>query len=173
MNITIKTLKEELASAFKNVRIIMPDKKMITLECRQDTVHDILKYLKSIGYDHLALISCVDWIKDKKFEIVYILNSYTEEKENEGLHVLVKIKVPRDKPETDTIIDIFENAEPYERELHELFGIFFKGHPRLIQMFLERDYEIPPFRKDFDTRKYVKDIFDNVSSVEDKKKTKK
>jgi NADH-quinone oxidoreductase subunit C len=172
MDITVRSLKEELASAFKDIRIKMPDKKRITLECRQDTVHGILNYLKNIGYDHLALISCVDWIKEKKIEIVYILNSYTEKKEDEGLHVMVKIKVPRDKPETDTIIDIFENAEPYERELHELFGIFFKGHPRLTQMFLEREYEIPPFRKDFDTKKYVHDIFDNVSSVEDKKKTK-
>ncbi|GAH89124.1 unnamed protein product, partial [marine sediment metagenome] len=36
-------------------------------------------------------------------------------------------------------------------------------------LFLERDYEIPPFRKDFDTRKYVKETFDKIPFVEEEK----
>ena len=42
----------------------------------------------------------------------------------------------------------------------------FEGHPRLTPLFLERDYEIPPFRKDFDTRQYVADVFGSVPTVE-------
>ena len=71
-------------------------------------------------------------------------------------------------PQFVTSIPVFENAEPYEREIHELFGINFKGHPRLIPLFLERDYKIPPFRKDFDTKKYVEETFDKIPFVEDK-----
>ena len=69
-----------------------------------------------------------------------------------------------------TVTAIFPNAEPYERELHELFGILFEGHPRLTPLFLEREYKIPPFRKDFDTRRYVEEVFDEIPSVEDKDK---
>jgi NADH-quinone oxidoreductase subunit C len=81
---------------------------------------------------------------------------------------MVKTTVSRDDPRVATAIGVFPNIEPYERETHELFGIHFDGHPRLTPLFLEREYSIPPFRKDFDTRKYVQDVFDTIPSVSDK-----
>jgi len=47
-----------------------------------------------------------------------------------------------------------------------LFGVNFEGHPRLTPLFLEREYETPPFRKDFDTREYVRNTFDAVPEIE-------
>jgi NADH-quinone oxidoreductase subunit C len=170
MNSTIKLLREELTSSFDNIKITVSDERRFIFSCGKDAVNDVLKYLKSFGYDHLALISCVDRIKDNAFDIVYIISSYDTDNEKAGMNILVKTSLARDNPEIRTIIDIFENAEPYERELHELFGINFMGHPRLTQLFLEREYDIPPFRKDFDTRKYVKDIFEKVPFIEDKPK---
>ncbi|MFO7899588.1 MAG: polyprenyl synthetase family protein, partial [Planctomycetota bacterium] len=82
------------------------------------------------------------------------------------VHVALKTKVPRDEPELESVVPIFEIAEPYEREIHELYGVHFAGHPRLIPLFLEREYEIPPFRKDFDTRQYVEDTFGSIPPVE-------
>ena len=90
-------------------------------------------------------------------------DEYTD---RERLHIILKTRIPREKPQFKTVIGIFPNAEPYEREIHELYGINFEGHPRLTPLLLERNYEIPPFRKDFDTRKYVKDFFDNIPSIE-------
>jgi NADH-quinone oxidoreductase subunit C len=86
--------------------------------------------------------------------------------EKEKLNIIVKTKIPRDKPEFITVIDIFENAEPYERELHELFGVYFEGHPRLTPLFLELKYEKPPFRKDFDTVKFSEEYFGSIPPVE-------
>jgi len=54
--------------------------------------------------------------------------------------------------------------------MHELFGIKFEGHPRLTPLLLEREYKIPPFRKDFDTRKYVEEVFDKIPLVDNKDK---
>jgi len=119
-------------------------------------------------------LSCVDWIEENEFELIYILSAYMENdqeyNEKEKKTILVKTRIARERSEFITVINIFENAEPYERELHELFGINFEGHPRLTPLLLERDYEIAPFRKDFDTRKYVKEVFDKIPTIEERKK---
>jgi len=169
MDNNITLLSEDLASSFDDIKIVFTDQRMIIMNCRKDSVISLLSYLKNLGYDHLALISCVDRIKENAFELIYILSAYTEDVVKGGINLIVKTELIRDKAEMDTVISVFENAEPYERELHELFGVYFKGHPRLTRLLLDREYPVPPFRKDFDTRKYVRDIFDNVPSVEVKK----
>ncbi len=164
------SLKEQLTSAFEEIRIEIPEETRTVITAKKDTVLSILSFLKNHGYNHLGLISCVDWIEEKAFELVYILSAYMQEDEKytdkEKINIIVKTKISREKSEFLSIIPIFENAEPYEREIHELYGIRFEGHPRLTPLLLERKYEIPPFRKDFDTRKYVKDVFDNIPFVE-------
>lgn len=157
-------LEKKLTAIFRDIRITPPQNGRLSITCSAESAHDVLKSLKDEGYIHLALISCVDWIDADSVEVVYILSSYYE---NE--HVFLKTIIPRKDPVFRTVIDVFENAEPYEREIHELFGVNFKGHPRQIPLFLERDYKIPPFRKDFDTRAYVKDYFDKIPFVEEDK----
>ena len=136
---------------------------------KEDQVLVVLRFSKDRRFDHLALMSCIDWIEEKEFELVYILTGYMQRDEEytgrEKTHLIIKTRIPRQRPRFETAIGVFSNAEPYEREIHELFGITFEGHPRLTPLFLERDYDIPPFRKDFDTRKYVEDVFGNIPSV--------
>jgi NADH-quinone oxidoreductase subunit C len=169
MNNTAKLLQESLIASFEGIQAETHDEQRVIVHCREDLALEVLRFLKKRGYDHLALISCIDWIKKSEFELVYILSAYSEDRELAKMNILVKTRISRGRPEFTTVTDIFENAEPYERELHELFGIYFTGHPRLIPLLLERDYEIPPFRKDFDTRKYVTEVFDSVPFVNDKK----
>ncbi len=169
MNHTGTSLKEEVLSSFDVINVEIFNEQRLVVNCNKDMIVTILSSLKNRGYDHLALISCVDWIKDNTLELIYILTAYTEESEKGKINILVKTKITRDKPELHTVLNIFENAEPYEREVHELYGIHFVGHPRLTPLFLEREYKIPPFRKDFDTRKYVQDVFDQVPFIKDKK----
>ncbi len=138
--------------------------KSEVITVKKEDILNTLRSFKDKGFDHLALLSCVDRIKENKFEIVYILSSYEEAKT-----VILKTTIPRQNPKIPTAIEIFENAEPYERELHELFGVNFAGHPRLTHLLLEREYKIPPFRKDFDTREYVRETFESIPFIEDKK----
>ena len=164
------SLKEQITSIFDEIRVEITEESRIVISAKKDTVMSVLSFLKNQGYSHLGLISCIDWIEEKAFELVYILSAYMQDDEEytekEKMHIILKTKISREKSTFISIIPIFENAEPYEREIHELFGILFEGHPRLTPLFLERKYEIPPFRKDFDTRKYVKDVFDNIPFVE-------
>jgi NADH-quinone oxidoreductase subunit C len=162
-------LNKELKTIFKDISVSDSWGDQVTVIAKHEQVHAVLRFLKDKGFDHLALVSCVDWIEEKEFELVYILTGYMHsDKEDTGqerLHLIVKTRLPRQRPQFETVTSIFYNAEPYEREIHELFGIKFEGHQRLIPLFLEREYEIPPFRKDFDTRKYVEEVFGNIPPV--------
>jgi NADH-quinone oxidoreductase subunit C len=165
------SLKDNLESTFKDVQVSMHEDTRMAIFVPRETAFAVLRYLSDKGFDHLALVSCVDWLEEGELEIVYILSSYmknnTDYNPEQTLHLFLKTRISRENPELKSVIGVFENAEPYEREIHELFGVNFKGHPRLIPLFLERKYEIPPFRKDFDNRKYVKEIFDSIPSVGD------
>jgi len=166
----INSLRQKLEATFKDIRIAIPEESRIVVTAENDGVPAILRYLKDLGLDHLALISAVDWIEENCLELCFILTSYMQNDDEvtgrQKLHIILKTSIPREKPKFKTVIGIFPNAEPYEREIHELFGIKFEGHPRLTPLLLEREYQIPPFRKDFDTRKYVKEVFDKIPSVE-------
>lgn len=167
-------LKEELESVFKELSVNIIEDTRITVTAKKGQVLAVLRFLKDKGFDHLALASCVDWIEENEFELVYILAPYMQSNEEytdrEKVHFIVKTRISRENPRFETITGLFQNAEPHEREIHELFGINFEGHKRLTPLLLEREYEIPPFRKDFDTRTYVKDVFDKIPFVEDKDK---
>jgi NADH-quinone oxidoreductase subunit C len=166
----ISSLVKSLASTFKGVAVEASEDDRIFVLAPKDSILAVLSYLKENGLDHLALISCVDRQQRGRLELVYILSCYlrsnTEYGPEQKLHILLKTEISRDSPELQSAIGVFANAEPYEREIHELFGVHFAGHPRLIPLFLEREYEIPPFRKDFDTREYVAEIFDAIPPVD-------
>ncbi|MBS3764796.1 MAG: NADH-quinone oxidoreductase subunit C [Planctomycetes bacterium] len=167
----IASLEKTLPSTFNNIEVSSPEENKMCVSVPADSVSPVLSLLKKKGLDYLVLISCVDWIDERALEVVYILSCYmradAEMTEEQQIQVLLKTRLPRENPALESVIDIFGHAEPYERELHELFGIDFEGHPRLIHLFLERDYDIPPFRKDFDNRQYVEDTFESVPSIEE------
>ena len=165
------SLKNKLESTFNDVEVSVLEDTRMAVSVPLESIFAVLRYLSDNGFDHLALVSCVDWQEDGELEVVYVLTSYmknnTDYISDQKLHLFLKTRISRENPELKSVIGIYENAEPYEREIHELFGVHFEGHPRLTPLFLEREYEIPPFRKDFDTRKYVEDTFDSIPSVQD------
>jgi len=166
----MEELKSKLEKAFGSAKISSNYSNNLAIELDETQAISMLSYLKNLGYKHLALISCVDWIEDNQFELVYVLSAYMPSddsySEKEKLNIIVKTRISREEAKYISIIDIFENAEPYEREIHELFGIHFEGHPRLTPLFLVLKYDKPPFRKDFDTRQFVDDYFGNIPPVE-------
>ncbi len=116
----------------------------------------LLVYLKEYeGYKTLVMISCVDWIEEKKFDLVY--NLWNPSKKH---NILVKTKIPREAPKFQTIYKIWPQAEAYEREIHEMFGVDFEGNPTQHEELILEDWDdIPPMRRDFDTLKYSMEKF--------------
>ena len=107
-------------------------------------VKEIMKFLQDKGFDHLSNISGVDYPPDR-MEVVYHITSYSA-----PLVIALSASLPRGDPVIDTICDIYWNANWYEREIHELFGIDFTGHPYLKVLLLPEEMEGEyPLRKDY------------------------
>ncbi len=79
-----------------------------------------------------------------ELEVVYDFNAY-----DEFCRVVIRTRVPRDKPELPTISTVYPAAHWHERETHDFFGIKFVGHPYLVPLLLPEDADFHPLLKDF------------------------
>ena len=147
--------KKRIEAGLERCRAIVPKKGRIVATIPRDGLSSALLLLKSEGFVHLSMISCVDWIEEGELELVYHLWSYQEK-----IHAMVKARIGRDQPYFVSITPIFPNAQTYERELHEMFGIHFHGNSRLIPLLLDHWQTTPPMRKDFELRQYARETFD-------------
>lgn len=127
----------------------------VDLRIEKNKIPAILFYLKEeMGYEHLVHITCIDWIEDEKFELIFIVWS-PEDK----IKVFVRTFLDRNNPVMDNIDMIWRQANTYERELREMFGIQFEGLVAPKEFILEDWDDIPPMRRDFDTEAYAKKRF--------------
>lgn len=125
------------------------------VEIDKDSIHDVLSFLKDREFNHLSDVTGIDYLDDEEFELIYHLWSH-----NLKLRGAIKVRIPREpEPSVESVTDLWTGAQIHERENHEMFGIEFTGNPNLTPLFLEGWEEIPPFRKDFDTREYVKEKY--------------
>jgi len=150
-----------------SIEVYAPRKLKFIL--KKDDLVDTLLFLKRNGFVQLSFITCVDWIKDNKFELVYGLVSWEHK-----LTVLVKTFIDRDNPKMISIMDIWPTAKYYEQEINEFFGVYFEGNPNMSkELILENWDSMPPLRKDFDPQSYSNEKFEiriYDYKMEDKKK---
>ena len=132
------------------------------IELSPDEIEDAVKKLKENGFNHFVMISCIDWIDDGEFELVYHIWSY-EEKE----HAMLSIRIPRENAKMKSLSHLFPQIETYEREIHEMYGVHFEGNNRLTSFFLENWNHMPPMRKDFNSEKFVKDLYESIPFIEE------
>ncbi len=137
----------------------------IDFSVNKETIPSILFYLKDeMGFKHLSHITCVDWLEENEFEVIFIIWSPLEK-----LKVFVRTRLDRDNPVMDNIDVIWRQAHTYEREMREMFGIQFNGL-EAPQDFLLEDWEgMPPMRRDFDTEGYAAETFFERPGREDAK----
>lgn len=128
---------------------IKVSENQIKININKDNILNHLSYIQSKGFIHLSFISGVDYIEEDEFEVVYHTYSYEDK-----IHILNKVRIDRKNPNIDSVVSLWEQAQFYEQEVHEFFGIYFEGNKDLSKLFLENYLDVPPLRKDFDTRKY-------------------
>ena len=132
---------------------------------RKEAIPSILLYMKEeMGYKHLSHISCVDWVEEGEFELIFIVWSPVEK-----IKIFVHTRVNRDHPEMENIDMIWRQANTYEREMKEMYGIQFTGLVAPEEFLLEDWEDIPPMRRDFDTGAYVDKTFYERPGREDAK----
>ena len=109
-------------------------------------LREIAKFCRDeISFDYLLDITSIDnFGEEPRFEIVYHLYSMPH-----GAHVRLKLRVSEDVGALDTVSDIWPTADWHEREIYDMMGIKFKGHPDLRRILMWDGYPFFPLRKDF------------------------
>ena len=151
MNLHSKNLLKE----FDKITISYPRDRRIRVDIAHEAVSNFLGMIKGQGsYVHLSAISCVDWLKENEFELVYHCWSYEENQ-----LISVHTRINRNDAEMISVYDIYKPAEFFERDIFEMYGITFIGSPKMEKFILTEWEGMPPMRKDFDAEAYVMDTF--------------
>lgn len=150
-----ETLLEVLAQGTETEGFIVTTPRRIEVIIPATGIHAFSSAIRGrCGFEHLSAISCVDWIADGEFELVYHFWSYRD-----NHLVSAKAKIPRTNAHAPTISDQWQPALFFERDIHEMFGVVFDGNPDLSKYILTDWDGPPPMRKDFVTRKFANDHF--------------
>lgn len=140
----IQQAKSKIAAAFPSgVKILDRTKpRMIFTTADKEVLYKYCQFLRDqLGFDQCTCVSGVD--RCDRFQSVYHLASYTT-----NLLVEIVVDLPHDNPEVDSVTPLWGGANWHEREAYDMYGIIYKGHPRLERILLPEDYKFFPFRKD-------------------------
>ncbi|HYF51459.1 MAG TPA: NADH-quinone oxidoreductase subunit C [Planctomycetota bacterium] len=131
-------------------------RQQYTLRIKRDANIKILKWLKedpALKFEMLVDVTCVDALRlpedmlaeyPERFAVVYNLNSLAN-----NTRLRVKAFVPEDDCEIDSVAGLWYGANWGEREVFDMFGIVFRGHPDLKRILMPENYEGHPLRKDY------------------------
>ena len=110
----------------------------------------MLKNHPQLQYSALADVTCVDWYpREPRFEVVYHLFSIPNKK-----YVRLKVKLPGEDANIDSLTPIWPGANFFEREVFDLFGVRFDGHHNLVRIMMPENWEGHPLRKDYPVEGY-------------------
>ena len=110
-----------------------------------EKIFDVCRFAKSIGYDFLVDITAVDnYGEDPRWTVVYHLRAIAN-----GAEVRLKTDVSEEKSELPSVLPVWRTANWHEREIYDLMGVRFSGHPDLRRILMWEGYPYHPLRKDF------------------------
>ncbi|RYD38593.1 MAG: NADH-quinone oxidoreductase subunit C [Verrucomicrobiaceae bacterium] len=136
-------LQEKFSSAVISVTEF---RRETTVVVALESLVPVMSYLKGeLAYDLLLDVSSVDNMgEDPRYEVVYELYSLTGKS-----HLRVKVSVAEDDVRVDTVSHLWPTADWHEREVYDMMGITFTGHPDLRRILMWDGYPYFPLRKDF------------------------
>ena len=122
-----------------------------TVTVKKEGIRHVAASLKTdpeFAFDLLADLSAADYLhweeKAARFEVIYNLFSLTK-----NHRLIIKTPVPETDPNIDSIGSVWPAADWYEREVWDMFGIVFKGHPNLKRILMYEEFKGHPLRKDY------------------------
>ena len=121
-----------------------------TLVVKREAWREIMRFLRddpALRYDFLMDVTAVDYLtmgRTPRYEVVAHLYSLAHNQ-----RVRLKAPVPDDDPRIDSLMPVWEGANWFEREVYDMFGLTFDGHPDLRRILLYQGFEGYPLRKDY------------------------
>jgi NADH-quinone oxidoreductase subunit C len=136
-----------------SIQAVKYDREEMTITLDHSAIREacaILRKGSDCAFDFLSDITCVDWFpSDPRFEVVYHLLSLGK-KERVRLKVLLRAA----SPTVESLTAVWPAANFFEREIFDLFGVRFSGHPYLRRILMPEDWEGYPLRKDYPVEGY-------------------
>lgn len=130
-----------------------------TFVVAREYIVDLLRALRDdpeLGYSLLEELTAADYFpREPRFEVVYHLvrlgvKDFPRPGANPpAARLRLKVPVPGDQPRVPTALEVFPNANWLEREVFDLFGVIFEGHPDLRRLLMPDEWEGHPLRKDY------------------------
>ncbi len=154
-----KNISEKIVEKFGDkIEVAFVKEDRVRINVSKENVHDVAEFIRDgLNYDHVESVSGVDYPQDKEIEVVYHIGSYTEPSLARQVLVLATRAQREENPipgndatKLPTLRDIFYSVEFHEREIFEMLGVYFNGHPDNRRLLLPEDWaDLPPLRKDF------------------------
>ncbi|MBI4456903.1 MAG: NADH-quinone oxidoreductase subunit C [Acidobacteria bacterium] len=149
LGVTLRKLKEKFGDWLFDVGQAFGDDFFVA---HKDKVVEISRFLRDdpdLRYNFLIDITAVDYPQRRpRFEVVYHFFSLPFKQ-----RVRMKVPVEENHAEVPTLISLWEGANWFEREVWDMFGIRFSGHPDLRRILLYESFEGHPLRKDYPVNK--------------------
>ena len=127
------------------------DRDELSIYVRREVIRQACEQLKALGLvDFLSDLTCADYFpRQPRFEVAYHLLSIQRKQ-----RVRLKVKLEGEDPVIESITPVWPAANFFEREVFDLFGIRFLGHPYLRRIMMPEDWEGHPLRRDYPVEGY-------------------
>jgi len=144
-------MNEIIKNKFASVDIEVKRTDLSKIVISKERLFKLIAFLgKEYEYKILNAITCCDWIEEEHFALTYIVSTL-----NRKHTIMIQTIIGRKNATIDTLSLEFPQANIMERDLHEMYGIDFVGHPNLRELSLENWIHTPPLRREFDTLEFV------------------
>jgi NADH-quinone oxidoreductase subunit C len=143
----IETIRAKLGHAVESVSESLGDDVIVLMP---GSVRSALAALREAPFDYAVLLdlTCVDYAAGEgRFELVYHLYSLSR-----NVRLRLKASVPAADPAIDSLVGLWKNADWLEREVYDMFGVRFEGHPYLKRLLTYEGFEGHPLRKSYPWR---------------------
>jgi len=149
-NLVLKKLRGFDPAAVEDARELRGEFTLYIRRARLRSACEFLRDAPGLSFKYLSDVTAVDgYPSEPRFEVVYHLLSLESFQ-----RLRLKVRVAGDDPTIDSLVPVWPAANAFEREVFDLFGIRFEGHPYLRRLLLPEDWEGYPLRKDYPTTGY-------------------
>lgn len=126
------------------------DRGELTLTIAAGAICAAARTVQAAGYDFLEDLTAVDWFPSSpRFQVSYHILSHSLKE-----YIRLRVMVEGEAPSVESMTAVWPSANYYEREVFDLFGIHFEGHPNERRIMLPDDWEGHPLRKDYPVEGY-------------------
>ena len=154
----VEQLKEHpalarLLTAPVEVRGAKFDRDEMTIFVGRSSIREACVLLRdnpTCPFNFLSDVTCVDWYpQEPRFEVVYHLLSIPRKE-----RVRLKVRLAADSAALESVVSVWPSANFFEREVYDLFGVRFNGHPYLRRILMPENWDGYPLRKDYPVEGY-------------------